>query len=767
MSLLLDALKKAAEKKAKKDSAKTDAIDGTETIDDATLTQSAASDEVTATASFIDETEMGQETVVDATDVDSTELDKTQQTATDTTEIEAVTLANIQSEETQVDTTEHEPTELDETLQASTDTTEIEAETVANTRLEETQVDATEHEPTEVDKTLQTATDTTEIEAVTLANIQAEQTQVDDAELDDDQTTRFNDEDKTFFVTDEDDVLELSGKSVSSDQTQTITSPHETLRMQEAATEAELTNDDVTEFMGDGVRDEIEQDDISEPERPTDKGQDDTTLTNPDSLNLTQEEYDEDLSLTLYKDESDSTDTGSIDNIERTDTIKSYQDGIPEGQTETITDKRQRPSTVDIAKLTSDETVTVKDTTATRTFAPDNYDRTLLKLSDKDVSKIFPGMKSETTAVMTPDYAKKIFMRKSSSVKSYYYKIYAGIALTFLLVVLFWGMIGLQDESDTIDRNLAGLKRDPMPGIIKPAAKTDSSNLFAKNNTDQDKKAIELLAKVEDETISPDGVNTQQGEVDASLSEPETTDKPLNQDAKENEQARAIAPVKQVESRSNQGQSADKTDTSGTSKAASPIQLSSSSRVSDKDRLLQTAYTAYENGNIKSARTDYEKVLSIESDNRDALLGRAAIHILDNEYEQAIQMYQQLLEANPLDSMAMTSLISVANIDARAGETQLKTMLRSQPESAYLHFVLGNMYGSQNRWNEAQGSYFNALQYKPGDPNYAYNLAVSLEHIGKPESAVSYYQRAIDNESSGLATFDSRLVSQRIEVLSQ
>ncbi len=62
---------------------------------------------------------------------------------------------------------------------------------------------------------------------------------------------------------------------------------------------------------------------------------------------------------------------------------------------------------------------------------------------------------------------------------------------------------------------------------------------------------------------------------------------------------------------------------------------------------------------------------------------------------------------------------------------------------------------------------FDALQFNQEEPNYAYNLAVSLEHIGKPAVAINYYQKALDNRSKGLATFNRELVVARIEVLAQ
>jgi len=94
-------------------------------------------------------------------------------------------------------------------------------------------------------------------------------------------------------------------------------------------------------------------------------------------------------------------------------------------------------------------------------------------------------------------------------------------------------------------------------------------------------------------------------------------------------------------------------------------------------------------------------------------------------------------------------------------------MIRDEPNSPYLNFALGNIFGAQNRWHEAQGQYFVALENNPGDPNYAYNLAVSLEHISKPKVAIAYYEKALSNYNNGLATFNRDIVDARLETLKQ
>jgi tetratricopeptide (TPR) repeat protein len=199
--------------------------------------------------------------------------------------------------------------------------------------------------------------------------------------------------------------------------------------------------------------------------------------------------------------------------------------------------------------------------------------------------------------------------------------------------------------------------------------------------------------------------------------------------------------------------------------ASSTLEISSNQRVEQKSIWLREAYAAYQAGNDELAMSLYNKVLEIDPLNRNALLARAAIHVQNTNSREAIRDYQALLLANPKDSLAMASLLAVANYSPQDTETQLKLMIRDEPNSPYLNFALANSYGAQNRWQEAQGHYFRALENNPGDPNYAYNLAVSLEHISQPRAAISYYRRALDNFGNGLATFSREVVDQRLEML--
>jgi len=390
-----------------------------------------------------------------------------------------------------------------------------------------------------------------------------------------------------------------------------------------------------------------------------------------------------------------------------------------------------------------------------------------MKLPGEDASKLFSGMKSESDIVMTPDYAKKVFMSKSSAQRMHFYKLYAGIAVVILLTIGIYGLFEYQEQSTEIDISLRPLKYDPLPGLIKPTGSPEQGgSLFADSEEPEvNSRTIEMIANAQAQS---EGVIAQQ-ETEAPMvpfvEDAAAVEDPVEIEVEEMQPAAQVQP-EQIASLNVEPMPVEKLPVEAET-ARSTLQITSSQRLSQKNILLGEAYMAYQSGDDVVALKKYNQVLELDPGNRNALLARAAINVHNNNSTAAIRDYRTLLLANPKDSLAMTSLVTVAHYLPRETETQLKLMMREEPESPYLNFALGNVYGAQDRWQEAQGSYFRALEYNPEDPNYAYNLAVSLEHIAKPKVAIDYYQRALDNFKKGLATFSRDVVDQRLEILRQ
>jgi Tfp pilus assembly protein PilF len=496
------------------------------------------------------------------------------------------------------------------------------------------------------------------------------------------------------------------------------------------------------------------------------------------STELDQTESKEDMSLLLVeRDNTDFTVRTSLTDPQspqdRTDTIKSddaesdelalidtTRHNLPGEATEASSETQTSATGTNVD---TQSTVTRTDSTGTYTYAPDNYDRTLMRVPSEDASKLFAGMKTDSDAVMTPDYAKKVFRSKSSAQRMGSYKIYAGTAVVIILAISILGAFEFQNESNNIDTSLRPLKRDPMPGLIRKGGQ-DQSIVQAETGVDQ--RTIGIIESAGSETSEGEVViESSEVELAAVEVEPEITTvepEPAGMTA-------GAAPANTAQTGSTEvaivvqsEDSAQEPESSSTN-----LQIISTSRVGQKDIWLREAYDAYKSGNDELAMTRYNQVLEEDPGNRNALLARAAINAQNGDGAAAIKDYQAILLANPKDSLAMASLIAVANYSPRDSESQLKLMIRDEPSSPYLNFALANVYGAQNRWQEAQGYYFRALQNNPQDPNYAYNLAISLEHISQPGSAISYYQRALENFENGLATFSRDVVDQRLELLAK
>lgn len=186
-------------------------------------------------------------------------------------------------------------------------------------------------------------------------------------------------------------------------------------------------------------------------------------------------------------------------------------------------------------------------------------------------------------------------------------------------------------------------------------------------------------------------------------------------------------------------------------------------RVNEK---VEAAYAAYQSGNLNRAETLYREVLAREPDQRDALLGIAALATRRGDRNEAVDYYNRVLALDPHDAYANAAMVALLHSnDPVSDESRLKSMLGGAPDSAYVNFMLGNTYARQSRWADAQQAYFNAYSHDSHNADYAYNLAVSLDHLGQRRAASEYYQKALalaDNRTTG---FTPAQVQTRIKAL--
>ena len=291
----------------------------------------------------------------------------------------------------------------------------------------------------------------------------------------------------------------------------------------------------------------------------------------------------------------------------------------------------------------------------------------------------------------------------------------------------------------------------------KPIAETQvTETLVSQALATPSKKSIKKLASTPEFSDDETTANTD------SAVEPEVVAE-MNETDMSN--IDAISKNSKKTGKSKKGQRGEAIASNSASISASSINVSKSKAQPSVNPTLMSAYDAYNAGKDSDAQKLYKQVLQHDIRNVDALLGMGAIAQRQGRVADANGWYGKVLEVEPRNNIAQAALIdSQPQGSELNNETHLKNMLAKQPDDANLHVALGNLYAEQNQWPAAQQAYFDAYRLHASADN-AFNLAVSLDQMGKPKLALPYYQRALTLAQTGSNGIDKAALEARIAAI--
>ena len=195
---------------------------------------------------------------------------------------------------------------------------------------------------------------------------------------------------------------------------------------------------------------------------------------------------------------------------------------------------------------------------------------------------------------------------------------------------------------------------------------------------------------------------------------------------------------------------------------AGQVLISKAPRRTTVKRSIAEGFAAYSRGDYESAEAFYRAALADDPDQRDALLGLGAVAVETGNTADAYANYARVLRIFPGDPVAAAALFNLTGEGGESTAAKLRVLLDEHSDVAFVHFALGNWYARQSRWADAQQAYFDAVTREADNADYHYNLAISLDRMGKRAAAVEYYQKSLEYAANGSGTFDTASVAQRI-----
>jgi tetratricopeptide (TPR) repeat protein/transglutaminase-like putative cysteine protease len=164
------------------------------------------------------------------------------------------------------------------------------------------------------------------------------------------------------------------------------------------------------------------------------------------------------------------------------------------------------------------------------------------------------------------------------------------------------------------------------------------------------------------------------------------------------------------------------------------------------EETLQSAYSAYHNGQYQASIDLIERVLKKEPKHKSAYndLGRAYRAL--QKYEEAETALKKAIEIDPYSPYAYNNLGLVYWNQQRyaEGEKAFQKQIEVNPLDEWAHANLGEMLNAEKKFAEAEPELEKAIAIAPDRPGILMALGSAQLNLGKAEKAKEYFTRAVN-----------------------
>lgn len=165
----------------------------------------------------------------------------------------------------------------------------------------------------------------------------------------------------------------------------------------------------------------------------------------------------------------------------------------------------------------------------------------------------------------------------------------------------------------------------------------------------------------------------------------------------------------------------------------------------DTNYELNRAYTALMGGDTENAIQIYKDILGAEPSNQDALFGLAATYHRLGLIEKARPFYGMLLKTNPNHREGLNNfLVLVSDESPEDALPELQRLEERNPDFSPIPAQIALVYDKMGYFDQAQDKMLRAIELAPENLTYKYNLAIMLDRHGRYADAGALYRLLID-----------------------
>lgn len=144
------------------------------------------------------------------------------------------------------------------------------------------------------------------------------------------------------------------------------------------------------------------------------------------------------------------------------------------------------------------------------------------------------------------------------------------------------------------------------------------------------------------------------------------------------------------------------------------------------------------------------------------------------DIKSAAEFFDRAIIIDPSNETARAlHLMTISDLSSDGRVNELRRLHAQNPMNHFLTHELGKALALIGDWQEASYFFRQALDTALSksaisgiNPDYPYNLAVSLEQVGMHEAAIDYYRDAINYARLNIHSFDLEQAHQRVRTLS-